>query len=308
VELRDLRWAVVASQHRSLRQAAQALNVRQSTLSRRLRLIEDRLGAELFLRSNGGTHPTVAGLEFLETTRRILEDTSAAFRKLKARSRGETGRLTIGIYASLTTGNMHATLAEYHRRFPEVDVHIVDGGHDRLLGALMAKSIDIAIMTRSASSWDDRSLPLWSERVVAAMPDNHLLCQEAAIQWSELTDERILLASQGPGPELEHLLTTKFHLVRHRRALYQDTGVDRLLSLVSTGHGISLILESATGLRFEGVTYREVHENGEAVRLNFFAFWQQGNNNPAAAPFLEMLRERYPDLSADATNSHRRVL
>lgn len=28
VELRDLRWAVVASQHRSLRQAAQTLNVR----------------------------------------------------------------------------------------------------------------------------------------------------------------------------------------------------------------------------------------------------------------------------------------
>lgn len=96
VELRDLRWAVVASQHRSLRQAAQTLNVRQSTLSRRLRFIEDRLGAELFLRSNGGTHPTVAGLEFLDTARCILEDASAAFRKLKARSRGETGQLTVG--------------------------------------------------------------------------------------------------------------------------------------------------------------------------------------------------------------------
>lgn len=85
VELRDLRWAVVASQHRSLRQAAQVLNVRKSTLSRRLRFIEGRLGAELFLRSNGGTHVTVAGLEFLDRARRILEDTSIAFRKLKAR-------------------------------------------------------------------------------------------------------------------------------------------------------------------------------------------------------------------------------
>lgn len=94
VELRDLRWAVVTSQHRSLRQAAQALNVRQSTLSHRLWFIEDRLGAEQFLRSNGGTHPTVAGLEFPDTAKRILEDTSAAFRKLKARSRGETGQLS----------------------------------------------------------------------------------------------------------------------------------------------------------------------------------------------------------------------
>ncbi|CAH1664644.1 LysR family transcriptional regulator [Chelatococcus asaccharovorans] len=298
VELRDLRWAVVASQHRSLRQAAQALSIRQSTLSRRLRLIEDRLGAELFLRSNGGTHPTVAGLEFLDTARRILEDASAAFRKLKARSRGETGQLTIGVYASLTTGNMHATLAEHHRRFPEVDVHIVDGGHDRLFGALMAKSIDIAIMTRNSPGWDDRCLPLWSERVVAAVPDNHPLCQNAAIQWTELAGERILLASQGPGLELEHLLTMKSHSVLYRRALYQEAGVDRLLSLVSTGHGISLILEGATGFRYDGVIYREVHENGQPTRLNFFAYWRQGNSNPAMPRFLEMLRERYPDLSA----------
>jgi hypothetical protein len=34
VELRDLRWAIVAAQHRSLRQAAEVLDIRQSTLSR----------------------------------------------------------------------------------------------------------------------------------------------------------------------------------------------------------------------------------------------------------------------------------
>jgi hypothetical protein len=34
VELRDLRWAVIASQHRSLRRAAATLNIRQSTLKR----------------------------------------------------------------------------------------------------------------------------------------------------------------------------------------------------------------------------------------------------------------------------------
>ncbi|MCW6511981.1 LysR family transcriptional regulator [Lichenifustis flavocetrariae] len=66
VELRDLRWAIVAARHRSLRQAAEALNVRQSTLSRGLRALEFRLGAVLFERTNGGTRPTIEGQEFLE--------------------------------------------------------------------------------------------------------------------------------------------------------------------------------------------------------------------------------------------------
>jgi DNA-binding transcriptional LysR family regulator len=64
--MRDLKLAVITSQHRSLRQAAEAINIRQSTLSRRLRELEDRLGAVLFERTNGGTRPTVAGLEFVD--------------------------------------------------------------------------------------------------------------------------------------------------------------------------------------------------------------------------------------------------
>jgi len=91
VELRDLRWAIITAQHRSLRQAAETLNIRQSTLSRRLQDMEYRLGAELFERTNGGTRPTIAGLEFLSTARHILAETDAALRKLQTRSRGENG-------------------------------------------------------------------------------------------------------------------------------------------------------------------------------------------------------------------------
>jgi DNA-binding transcriptional LysR family regulator len=125
--MRDLKLAVITSQHRSLRQAAEAINIRQSTLSRRLRDLEYRLGTMLFERTNGGTRPTVAGMEFFELSRRILEDTETAVRNLKSRGRGETGRLTIGVYTSMATGNLQATLAEYHRRFPDMDVHTVDG-------------------------------------------------------------------------------------------------------------------------------------------------------------------------------------
>ncbi len=87
VELRDLKWAIVAAQHRSLRQAAQTLNIRQSTLSRRLRDLEYQLGTELFERTNAGTRPTIAGQEFLETARRIIAETdTCVYRKSKIRT------------------------------------------------------------------------------------------------------------------------------------------------------------------------------------------------------------------------------
>ena len=41
-ELRGLSWAIIASKHRSLRQAAKALNVRQSTPSRAVSDLESQ--------------------------------------------------------------------------------------------------------------------------------------------------------------------------------------------------------------------------------------------------------------------------
>ena len=297
VELRDLRIAVITAQHRSLRQAAHAMNIRQSTLSRRLRDLEHRLGAILFERTNGGTKPTVMGLEFFEIARRIIEDTETALRNLRSRSCGENGRLTVGVYASLATGNMHATLADYHRRLPEVDVHMVDGSHTQLTCALARNAVDVVIMTNSRAGCDDRALSLWTERVIVALPEGHPLAEYSSVSWRQLANERLILPLHGPGPELGSLLAAKLNGDKPHRIIHQECGLDRLLSLVSADYGVLLMLEGGTGLKHEGVVYREIHEDATPTRLGFTAYWRKGNGNPTLEPFLKMLQERYPDLS-----------
>jgi hypothetical protein len=51
VELRALRWAIIAAQHKSIRRAAETLNIQQSTLSRGLCDLGHRLGAIPFKRT-----------------------------------------------------------------------------------------------------------------------------------------------------------------------------------------------------------------------------------------------------------------
>jgi DNA-binding transcriptional LysR family regulator len=97
VERRDLRLAVVTSQYRGLRQAAEALNIRQSTLSRRLHEIERQLGVVLFERTNGGAHLATVGLEFIASAKRILDEVDTELRRIRSRSRGKLGLLTIGV-------------------------------------------------------------------------------------------------------------------------------------------------------------------------------------------------------------------
>jgi len=297
VELRELRWAIIAAQHRSLRRAAEVLNVRQSTLSRRIRDIEHQLGVTLFERTTVGTKPTVAGQEFLEAARRILDETEAITSRLKIRSQGRSGRLAIGAHASLSAGNLRATLVDHRHRFPDVETHIVDGSSEHLLSDLASSMIDVAFVAEDHPRWDDKMLSVWSERVVVAVPADHPLSAHETVRWYELRNERLLIPHRGPGPEFLKLLAAKTGCPNSCQVVRHDAGLDRLLTLVGAGWGTLLALEGATGATFPGVTFREVHDDGGPTRLGFCACWRQSNSNPAPRSFLNMLRERYPDLS-----------
>lgn len=72
IGLQHLRNAVAAADHGSFRQAANTLLLRQSTLSRCIRQLEESIGIVVFKRSSGGVRPTPVGLEFLRSARFLM--------------------------------------------------------------------------------------------------------------------------------------------------------------------------------------------------------------------------------------------
>lgn len=157
--------------------------------------------------------------------------------------------------------------------------------------------MDVAFVAEDNPRWTDKFLSVWSERVVVALPEDHPLSTHDFVNWKELRHESLLLPQRGPGPEFLKLLVSKMGHPDPCRLLRHDVGLDRLLTLVGAGWGILLALEGATGAVYPGVTYREVHDTDGPTRLAFRAYWRQANGNPSLAPFLDILRERYPDLS-----------
>jgi DNA-binding transcriptional LysR family regulator len=65
-DLRHLRYAILAAEHGSLRRTAELLSVSQSTVSRRIQILERRIGIALFERHRSGARATLAGERFLK--------------------------------------------------------------------------------------------------------------------------------------------------------------------------------------------------------------------------------------------------
>jgi DNA-binding transcriptional LysR family regulator len=230
----------------------------------------------------------------------IIEEIEELAHRLRTRFRGESGRLTIGVHTSLSAGNLRATLIEHHRRFPEVETRLVDGSSHRLISELANSAVDVAFLLDDKAPWQDKSLSVWSERVIAALPAHHPLSGQEAIRWSDLVGETILVPLRGPGPEILRLLITKIGCSDPDCVSRHDVSLDRFLTLVGAGLGILLALDGATGAIYPGVVFREIRDVEGPTRLAFRACWRQENCNPPLQPFLDTLRERYPDISTIA--------
>jgi len=298
-DLTQLRYAVAASDYGSFRRAAEALNLKQSTLSRRILLMEQRLGVILFERTRSGVRPTPAGTEFLRGARHLIEQAAGIAETAKAVGRGEAGWMTIGCYTSLSAGNLRATLIDYRLRFPAVKLRIVHDSRERLLTGITNGAIDAAIITGERSIQDGTAMGLWSEHILVALPEAHPLADRDVVFWSDLKDQTFLIARHDPGPDFHDVLVAKLGAPGDRPEVEEhDVGIEAIKSLVGAGFGVSLVCDACAGANYAGVVYREARDGNGPSRIGYTAHWSKHNANPALQSFLKLLSERYPPLRA----------
>jgi DNA-binding transcriptional LysR family regulator len=292
--IQNLRYALSAADYGSFRRAAEALLLRQSTLSRCVRQLEESIGMAVFERSSGGVRATQAGRQFLRSARSILEQVDALAARTQSTGRGEAGRLAVGFYTSLAAGNLRATLIDVSQRFPRLELEMFESSRGRLITALRNGVVDIAIVPGATALPDTKSMGLWSERMLVAIPEGHPFANRKSLHWVDLRGEKILLSRRDPGPELHDLLIAKVtspgdrpKIVRHR------AGLANLKSLVGAGFGVTVLTEASAGANFVGVIYRELSDGAEPARIGYSAHWRPDNQNPALANILKILGERY---------------
>jgi DNA-binding transcriptional LysR family regulator len=284
----------LAADHGSFRRAADAVLLRQSTLSRCIRQLEESIGMTVFDRSSGGVQTTPAGQEFLRVARSILEQVDALLATAHSTGRGEAGRLAIGFYTSLSAGSFRASLMDFRQRFPDVEIEMVEKSRPRLVTALRNGVIDIAIVTGSAPLPECLTVSLWSERIMVALLEDHPLANKEFIYWTDLKAERVLLSRRDPGPELEDLIVAKLASpVDRPRILFHDVSRGSLWNLVGAGFGITLLTEATVGTNFVGVVYKDIRDTTEPTRIGYSAHWR-ADSESALASFLKLLSERYP--------------
>ncbi|MGY4183127.1 DNA-binding transcriptional LysR family regulator [Bradyrhizobium sp. USDA 4518] len=300
IELKHLRSAVAAADCGSFRQAAELLGSQQSSLSRRIGEIEHHLGVAIFERYSGGVRPTRSGRCILRLARTIVEEFDALVSTAKSVQNSESGRLSVGFFTSLSAGNLQNFLLEFKQRYPQIELATIERSRTRLAAALRSGVTDMLIVPGRPPLLDAKALPLWSERVLVALPQDHILSSRETVNWIDLRKETVLLSYYDPGAEFEDLLVAKLASPGDRPKIERhDVSRGIINSLISMRAGISLALESDIVANLAGVTYRELRDNTGCSLLDFWVYWRAENENPTLAVFLQLVSERSPRAGSD---------
>ena len=294
IEFRQLRYLIAAAEAGSFSRAARRLGIKQATLSRHILDTEKRLKIVLFDRKTRGASLTPDGETYLRKVQYIMKNLDELDEWVRTTRNGETGRLSVGFYTSFSAGNLRATVSEFTNRHPDVKIRGFERGRDLLLAGIESQLLDIAIIAGETAYPALASRPFWSERLLAVLPEDHVLAARERIYWPDLARECFLLMERDPGPETRSIILSKLGMPGFSPHIdMDDITRETALSSIALGGHISIVAETAIGLQIPGVVFRELFETNGHTRIGYSGYWREDNENPVLRRFLDFVVSRY---------------
>lgn len=259
IELRHLRYFIAVAEELHFGRAAERLHISQPPLSQQIQSLEEQINAKLLERNNRNVSLTAAGNMFLKEAYQILSQVDAAASKAERMEKGELGELSIGFTSTTPFMNkVTMSLRQYRESFPEVGIHMHQMNTKQQIAPLLTGRIDIGIMRNTVLPEQLDYRLLFKEPFMVAVYEGHPLLkyENIGVDISLLADYPLVFFEREVGTALYDEINNLLKSAGVTPKIAQEAGeAMTILGLVSAGMGISIITESFTRMKIDGVKY-----------------------------------------------------
>lgn len=161
---KDFEILSILNETRNITRAAKQLYITQSALSKRIKAIETELGIEMLIRSRQGIRFTPAGEAVLTHSTCAAREMELMRRHIDTMNEEICGTLNTGISINFALYKLPDILADYHKKYPKVNLQITTGQSRHLYRQMLDGSLDIAVL-RGEYPWDGIQFLLSQENI-----------------------------------------------------------------------------------------------------------------------------------------------
>ncbi len=250
--LAQLRAFVAIADYQHFQDAAASIGLSQPSLSQSLAALEERLGVLLIERNPRKVLVTAAGEHLLPLARAALAaiDVVAA---AGLRERPLVGPLHVGMIPTIAPYLLPSILPALLAQAPELQLNIHEDQTDRLLDALAAGGIDVAIL--ALPTGDPRVLEeaLFNEDFVLAVPPQHPWTGRSDVSVVELGEEQLLFLEEGHCLREQTMqVCVQSGIVNPGETKARAASLSTIVQLVAAGLGMTFLPESAIQVETRG--------------------------------------------------------
>ncbi|MCQ2220624.1 MAG: LysR family transcriptional regulator [Prevotella sp.] len=234
MELRQLKYFVGIAETGRFSDASKQLFISQSAVSQQIKLLEEELGTQLFVRNQHSVSLTESGKELLPLARKVLRGITDCYDRIADLKGMLCGELNIGLTYTLEPYVREAMLS-FMKTYPKVQVNAYYKNLPELLARLRNCEIDmmLSMMPTSPHEFID-SVPLMEYRLSAIMRKTHPLAGKKQLTFHDLEHQGLILPEKG---------------IRDRNAIesyiHTETGTLNIRSLVNDANAILNILQES---------------------------------------------------------------
>ncbi len=195
MNLQQLRYLLeVSRQKLNISDAANALFTSQPGVSKQIKLLEEELGIEIFIRKGKRiTGITKPGREILSIAERILNDTENLRQVGKEFSGKDNGSLTIATTHTQARYALPEVIKKFVASYPNVKLALRQGSPSQIAEQVISGEADIAIATENISQHDElATLDCYEWNHCLVTPPNHPLLKEKKVSLEKIAEYPII--------------------------------------------------------------------------------------------------------------------
>jgi len=190
MEMHQVRYFLAAAKSLSFTRAAEDCNVSQPALTTAIKKLEEQLGSLLFHRDGRQIRLTEFGRRMQPHLGQILQQAKAAEGVAKDFRLLNQVPVRLGVMSSIGPMRVAGLLAAFQRQSPGVEVAVRDGAPEALAAQLDADELDLAMLNPLDGLGENYgAVPLYTERYVVLLPQDHPLCGRNTLALSDLSEQ-----------------------------------------------------------------------------------------------------------------------
>lgn len=244
MKLQQLRFLLaVVENDLNITAAAEALFTSQPGVSKQIRLLEDELDLQLFVRNGKRMEAlTPAGQRVVEHAARVMQETER-IKSLADEMRGdETGTLALATTQTQARYVLPKVIGEFRQRFEKVDFHLHQGTTEQIARMIDERQVDFAIVSGSSEPFPDvTTLPVYQwDRVLIVPRDHPLALAENAPDLATLAQYPLVTYLFSDRPE-SSLMSSFAKRGLSPRIAFTARDADVIKTYVRSGFGVGIL-------------------------------------------------------------------